>query len=336
MRVDASNRAVTGLGLERLDRHAAFPQPHVWRSSWHVPCVSPARRALASISSSPSADSGPPRVRPFNATNTRSVEAWAGRSSLKLHRGQPTSPSVGSTTSTTSSLILRSLWWRGIGSGATGGHDPRESMGWHPAPSSSGRNGSLPGCEMISRLGGSGRFRCGNGGSPSPAGNCGPWASRPPGTGSCRPPSSWCSNRSSRRTSGRVLTASARGAGPRTPSLRSTTSGSAPRNYCWVLEADIKACFDEIDHTALLGRVRLRIGDRRVLDLVKAFLKAGVLGEDVGARDTITGTPQGGILSPSLANIALSVLDDHFVGAWEAMGDASARHRRRRTGLATD
>jgi RNA-directed DNA polymerase len=111
--------------------------------------------------------------------------------------------------------------------------------------------------------------------------------------------------------------------------------GSAPRNYCWVLEADIKACFDEIDHTALLGRVRRRIGDRRVLDLVKAFLKAGVLSEDGGARDTITGTPQGGILSPLLANIALSVLDDHFVGAWEAMGDASARHRQRRKGLAT-
>jgi len=111
--------------------------------------------------------------------------------------------------------------------------------------------------------------------------------------------------------------------------------GSAPRNYGWVLEADIKACFDEIDHTALMGRVRRRIGDKRVLDLVKAFLKAGVLGEDGSPRDTITGTPQGGILSPLLANIALSVLDDHFVDAWEAMGNDGARHRRRRKGLAT-
>jgi RNA-directed DNA polymerase len=110
---------------------------------------------------------------------------------------------------------------------------------------------------------------------------------------------------------------------------------SPARNYEWVLEGDIEACFDEIDHTALLDRVRRRVGDRRVLDLVKAFLKAGVLAEDGTERDTITGTPQGGILSPLLANIALSVLDDHFAEAWQSMGDSSARHRRRRKGLAT-
>jgi len=113
---------------------------------------------------------------------------------------------------------------------------------------------------------------------------------------------------------------------------------SAPRNYEWVLEADIEACFDCIDHTALLGRVRRRIGDRRVLGLVKAFCKAGILTEAGAAQtlqDTGTGTPQGGILSPLLANIALSALDEHFVDAWTAMGDSSARHRRRRRGQAT-
>jgi RNA-directed DNA polymerase len=110
---------------------------------------------------------------------------------------------------------------------------------------------------------------------------------------------------------------------------------SAPRNYCWVLEGDITACFDEIDHTALLDRVRHRIGDKRILGLVKAFLKAGILGEDQVERDTITGTPQGGILSPLLANIALSVLDDHFAEAWQAWGDTYGRTRRRRQGLAT-
>jgi RNA-directed DNA polymerase len=106
---------------------------------------------------------------------------------------------------------------------------------------------------------------------------------------------------------------------------------SPPRNYEWVLEGDITACFDEIDHTALMDRVRDRIGDKRVSGLVKAFLKAGILGEDGGLRDTITGTPQGGILSPILANVALSALDEHFVELW---GDRRTRIRRRRQGLA--
>ena len=71
-----------------------------------------------------------------------------------------------------------------------------------------------------------------------------------------------------------------------------------PRCYEWVVEGDIKACFDEIDHTALLGRVRRRVGDSRVLALVKAFLKAGILTEDAGLEDSTAGTPQGGILTP--------------------------------------
>lgn len=61
-----------------------------------------------------------------------------------------------------------------------------------------------------------------------------------------------------------------------------------------------------------MGRVRRRVGDRCVLDLVKAFLKAGILTEDRLLEDTTTGTPQGGILSPLLANVALSVLDEHI------------------------
>ena len=54
----------------------------------------------------------------------------------------------------------------------------------------------------------------------------------------------------------------------------------ASRSYEWVVEGDIKACFDEISHPALMDRVRKRVGDKRVLDLVKAFLKAGILDED--------------------------------------------------------
>jgi RNA-directed DNA polymerase len=80
----------------------------------------------------------------------------------------------------------------------------------------------------------------------------------------------------------------------------------ASRSYEWVVDADISACFDEIDHWALMGRVGRRIGDRRVLALVAAFLRAGILGEDGIERDTATGTPQGGILSPLLASWAPS------------------------------
>jgi RNA-directed DNA polymerase len=109
--------------------------------------------------------------------------------------------------------------------------------------------------------------------------------------------------------------------------------GSPPRNYEWVFEADIKACFDEIDHTALMGRVRDRIGDKRVLGWVKAFLRAGILTEEGLNRKTITGTPQGGILSPLLANIALSVLDEHFTTKWDALGARSTRGKRRRAGI---
>jgi len=96
------------------------------------------------------------------------------------------------------------------------------------------------------------------------------------------------------------------------------------RNYQWVFEADIAACFDEISHAALMARVRDRIGDKRVLRLVKAFLRAGILAEDGRHRQTITGTPQGGILSPLLANIALSGLDEHFAAKWESLGSGSA------------
>jgi RNA-directed DNA polymerase len=54
---------------------------------------------------------------------------------------------------------------------------------------------------------------------------------------------------------------------------------SHPRNYEWVVDADIAACFDTIDHPALMDRVRRRVGDKRVLALSKAFLKSGILTE---------------------------------------------------------
>lgn len=105
------------------------------------------------------------------------------------------------------------------------------------------------------------------------------------------------------------------------------------RGYTVVLEADITACFDEIDHTALMNRLRARVGDKRLLSLVKAFLHAGVMTQGGEREDTLTGTPQGGILSPLLANIALSVLDEHFDAQWRSeMSSWHQRDRRKRRG----
>jgi RNA-directed DNA polymerase len=105
-------------------------------------------------------------------------------------------------------------------------------------------------------------------------------------------------------------------------------------SYEWIVEGDIKACFDEISHPALLDRVRARVGDKRVLALVKAFLKAGILGEDRVLRENNAGTPQGSILSPLLSNVALSVLDEHIAqGPGGPATTGWQRARRRRQGL---
>jgi RNA-directed DNA polymerase len=90
------------------------------------------------------------------------------------------------------------------------------------------------------------------------------------------------------------------------------TFAGAPHRYEWALEGDITNCFDEISHSALMDRVRQRITDKRALVLIKAFLKAGIFNQDTGFRDSQMGAPQGGILSPLLANVALAVLDEHF------------------------
>ncbi|MER7728881.1 reverse transcriptase domain-containing protein [Streptomyces sp. NPDC096323] len=108
------------------------------------------------------------------------------------------------------------------------------------------------------------------------------------------------------------------------------------KGYRWVLDADIEAAFDTVSHSALLERVRKRVKDKRVGALVKAFLKSGVLTELGDRRATDTGTPQGGVLSPLLFNIAMSTLDERLQGPWKdsgTMGTASQRVRRRAKGL---
>jgi RNA-directed DNA polymerase len=104
--------------------------------------------------------------------------------------------------------------------------------------------------------------------------------------------------------------------------------------YDWVVEGDITACFDNVDHSVLMGLVAERITDRKVLRLVRAFVRAGIVEQHGGFAASLTGTPQGGVASPLLTNIYLSVLDRHFQRVWERdMSPPWRRQHRRRKGL---
>jgi group II intron reverse transcriptase/maturase len=106
-------------------------------------------------------------------------------------------------------------------------------------------------------------------------------------------------------------------------------SSVGPSRTRYVIEGDIKGCFDAIDHHVLMERVRRRIKDRKVLRLVLAFLKADIMIEG-SLRHSVTGTPQGGVISPLLANIYLTAIDERYrrwvPGPREEAAKATNRH----------
>jgi len=79
--------------------------------------------------------------------------------------------------------------------------------------------------------------------------------------------------------------------------------------YSWVVDIDLEKFFDRVNHDVLLSRVRARVRDSRVVRLIHRFLKAGVFTLEGSTEPTLVGTPQGGPLSPLLANLLLDDLD---------------------------
>jgi len=96
--------------------------------------------------------------------------------------------------------------------------------------------------------------------------------------------------------------------------------------YFWVIEGDIKGAFDAIHHEILLNLLSVRIADGRIIDLIRSFLKAGIMEGGLIQRSDL-GTPQGGVCSPLLANIYLHQLDLFW---WNKYGSLSPHEKAKR------
>jgi len=105
--------------------------------------------------------------------------------------------------------------------------------------------------------------------------------------------------------------------------LDALTAGIVWKKVNWILDADIRGFFDNLDHGHLLQLLQRRVGDPRMLRLIQKWLKAGV-SEDGEWSETKVGTPQGAVISPLLANIYLHYVLDQWVMEWRkrnAFGD---------------
>ena len=108
---------------------------------------------------------------------------------------------------------------------------------------------------------------------------------------------------------------------------RLTGNGSS---YQWIIEGDITSYFDTIPHRRLIKAVKKRVADRNLRDLLWKFLRAGVMYRQE-VQETVTGTPQGGIVSPLLANIYLDYLDKYMESTYLNLPH-HVREKRRKQG----
>jgi len=122
---------------------------------------------------------------------------------------------------------------------------------------------------------------------------------------------------------------------PHTPYFHDASHGFRPNRSChtalreyrrnwkavnWIIEGDIQACFDELDHTVLVTILRKKIQDERFLNLIRKLLNAGYFDIQGRKKESLVGSPQGGIASPILANVYLHELDEFVEGLqkqWE-------------------
>lgn len=104
-------------------------------------------------------------------------------------------------------------------------------------------------------------------------------------------------------------------------------SSNERKKFFWVIEGDISSYFDTINHRKLIKLIRRRIADEKIIRLIWKFLRAGVM-EGKLFRDTKLGTPQGGIISPLLANIYLNELDK-YMQTYTSLPKAEKTRRRR-------
>jgi nicotine oxidoreductase len=116
---------------------------------------------------------------------------------------------------------------------------------------------------------------------------------------------------------------------PYDPYFRETSHGFRPKHSChtalrefrgkwsavnWLIEGDIRACFDELSHPVLVNTLRKKIHDERFLNLIWKLLNAGYMDLHGNKKESLVGSPQGGILSPILANVSLHELDEFVEG----------------------